>query len=332
MEWGKTAWPIKPDIVMEGGNMAVNPNFNGADYIDDALQLLSTGHQFAMGRHLISFGDTSTATALASRLAAKVQGQYPDYWPETIRALLVHSAQWTDAMKAHFNPLSLQDHYRQLLRFCGYGVPNTEDLFWSTRSALTLVAQDGIQPFFKEDDRIKTRDINLHAIPWPEEILRDLGETPVEMRVTLSYFIEPNPGQRGWATKYRYASHGLRFDVKRPLEPLDAFRQRINQQARDEEYSRRAVTDPHWVLGEKLRSLGSIHSDTWRGTAAELANRGHVAVYPVIGWWKERPNLQRWSKQARYALVITIKTPGVETEIYTTVANQVGVAVEVSAG
>ncbi len=332
MEWGKTAWPIKPDIVMEGGNMAVNPNFNGADYIDDALQLLSTGHQFAMGRHLISFGDTSTATALASRLAAKVQGQYPDYWPETIRALLVHSAQWTDAMKAHFNPLSLQDHYRQLLRFCGYGVPNTEDLFWSTRSALTLVAQDGIQPFFKEDDRIKTRDINLHAIPWPEEILRDLGETPVEMRVTLSYFIEPNPGQRGWATKYRYASHGLRFDVKRPLEPLDAFRQRINQQARDEEYSRRTVTDPHWVLGEKLRSLGSIHSDTWRGTAAELANRGHVAVYPVIGWWKERPNLQRWSKQARYALVITIKTPGVETEIYTTVANQVGVAVEVSAG
>ena len=37
------------------------------------------------------------------------------------------------------------------------------------------------------------------------------------MRVTLSYFIEPNPSQRG-NSRYRYQSHGLRFDVKRPTE------------------------------------------------------------------------------------------------------------------
>lgn len=332
MEWGKTAWPIKPDIVMEGGNMALNPVDGTADYIDDALQLLSTGHQFALGKKLISFGDTSAATAQAAHLAAKVQAQYPEYWPETLRALLVHSAQWTEAMKNHFNPLTLKDQYRQLLRYCGYGTPNAEDLFWSTHSALTLIAQDNIQPFFKERDRIKTRDINLHSIPWPTDVLRDLGGTPVEMRVTLSYFVEPNPGERGWANKYRYASHGLRFDIKRPLENFESFQQRINQQARDEEYNRSATPDSgNWTLGERLRSLGSIHSDTWQGTAAELADRGHVAVYPVLGWWKERPNMQRWGKQARYALVITIKTPDVETDIYTPIASQIAVPIEIIA-
>lgn len=328
MAWVKN-WPIKPDIVMEAGNMAISPHDGTADYIDDALQLLSTGHKFAMGKQLVSFGDTSAAAALAARLAAMVLGQYPDYWPETVRALIVHSAQWTNAMQARFLPTReqdrRQDHYRQLLRYCGYGVPSMDDLFWSTQSALTLIAQDSLQPFFKDGSQIRTRDINLHSLPWPTEALQALPEeTQVEMKVTLSYFTEPNPGERGWANKYRYASHGLRFDVRRPLESLEAFQQRVNQQARDEEASRRTVKESGtWDLGENLRKLGSVHSDTWHGSAAELAERGYIAVYPVLGWWKERANLQRWGKRARYALIVTIKTPGVETDIYTAVVNKI---------
>lgn len=332
MEWVKS-WPIKPEIVMEAGNMAISPHDGSADYIDDALQLLSTGHQFVLGKQLVSFGDTSAAAALAARLAAMVQGQYPGYWPETVRALIVHSAQWSEAMMARFRPLRTQEHFRQLLRYCGYGVPNPEVLFWSTRSALTLITQDSLQPFFNDDGKIKTCDINLHTLPWPTGALQALPEgTQVEMKVTLSYFVEPNPGERGWANKYRYASHGLRFDVRRPLERQDAFEQRINQQARDEESNPTRYTikeSGRWVLGENLRRLGSIHSDTWYGNASELATRGYIAVYPVLGWWKERANLQRWGKRARYALIVSIKTPGIESDIYTSVANQVAVEVNV---
>ena len=333
MNWSKTAWPVKPDIVLEGGNMAIGPNGGTADYIDDALQLLSTGHQFALHKQLVSFGDTSAATAQAARLAAMIQAQYPDYWPETLRALLVHSAKWTQAMRNHFTPLTLQENYRRLLHYCGYGSPDEEELFWSTRSALTLIVQDSIQPFFRDEKlRVKTRDINLHKIPWPTAALHELGGTIVEMKVTLSYFIEPNPGERGWKNKYRYASHGLRFDVKRPLEDLESFQQRLNQQTRDEGYMQRggATSDSgKWVLGVNLRSLGSIHSDIWRGTAAELAERGYIAVYPVLGWWKERPNLQRSEKRARYALIVSIKTPNVAADIYTPIANQIGIPVEI---
>lgn len=329
MDWQKT-WPIKPDIVVEAGNMAINPAHVEADYIDDALQLLSTGHQFALGKQLVSFGDTSAAAALTANLAAKVQALYPEYWPETIRALLIHSAQWTPAMKAVFAPLTTQDKYRQLLRYCGYGVPNEETLFWSARNELTLIAQDVIHPYTKEGSTVKTRDVNLHTLPWPAEVLLDLPpETQVEMKVTLSYFIEPNPGSRGWVNKYRYASHGLRFDVRRPLETLTEFKQRINQKARDEEYAYNGAKrdSGQWLLGEKLRSLGSVHSDTWTGQAAELAGRGYIAVYPVLGWWKERANLQRWGKSTRYALIVSIKTPSVKTDIYTSIKSLVSTTV-----
>jgi hypothetical protein len=83
------------------------------------------------------------------------------------------------------------------------------------------------------------------------------------------------------------------------------------------------------LLGEKLRSLGSVHSDTWTGQAAELAERGYIAVYPVLGWWKERANLERWGKSARYAVIVSIKTPSLETDIYTPVENRIPVLVAI---
>ena len=325
MEWGN-GWPIKPEIVMEAGNMARNPIDGTADYIDDALQLLTTSNQFSLNRILESFGDTSGACALASRLSTQVMAAYPDLWPETVRALMVHSAEWTDAMKARFAPLKKQSEKRQLLRYCGYGVPNENQLFWSAQDSLTLIAQETLQPFMKEEGDIKTADLNLHDLPWPRDVLQSLGETDVEMRVTLSYFIEPNPGERGWSTKFSYKSHGLRFDVKRATETDEQFQQRVNKQARDEDVKYEGSVKEsggEWYLGNKLQSLGSIHSDTWHGNAASLAERGYVAVYPVGGWWKERKALERWGNHARYALIISIRTPGVEADIYTPVVNQV---------
>ena len=115
--------------------------------------------------------------------------------------------------------------------------------------------------------------------------------------------------------------------MRRQLETEQQFRQRINQYARDEEYQKQTAQDQGWILGEKLRNFGSIHSDTWRGTAAELAARGSIAVYPVMGWWKERPKLERWGRQARYALIITIRTPDIETDIYTPVINMLGIPI-----
>ncbi len=320
--WVKS-WPAKPDIVFEGGNMALSPDGSMIDYTN-GLQLLSTHFQ-PLQRLFAVTGDTSAATAQAARLAALIYADYPDLWPETVRALCVHSAEWTDTMRTQFAPAGNRAEMNTLLRCCGFGVPNLEAALWSASNALTLLIQDSLQPF--QGDSMK--DMHIQSLPWPKDALESLGATKVELRVTLSYFIEPNPGQRGWVRKFRYMSHGLRFDVKTAEESIDEFRQRLNRAAWAEEQTQTPTPGDTggWLLGPTLRHRGSIHSDRWEGTAADLAARGHIGIYPVIGWWRERRHLGRSDRGARYALVVTLKTPSTTVDIYTPVATQVPVPV-----
>jgi len=96
--WTKPAWPLKPDVVFEGGNLATD---NHAAYSEPSLSLLTTSHR--PERRLFSTTRaTSAASALASRMAAQIQANYPAFWPETIRALIVHSAEWPDQMRLDF--------------------------------------------------------------------------------------------------------------------------------------------------------------------------------------------------------------------------------------
>lgn len=219
------------------------------------------------------------------------------------------------------------------LRCYGYGVPHLQEALRSVHNAATLVIEETLQPFHevaKQNEKghtkrsIQTKDMHLHRLPWPTQVLEDLGEIEVRMRVTLSYFIEPGPGRRGWKRKYRYQSHGLRFDVKRPEENEDEFHKRISNAAREEDEKVDGGTDDRqWTVGPQLRSKGSIHCDTWTGTAVELARCGVLAVFPVSGWWRERKHLKCWDRQARYTLIVTIETP--ETDVYTPIAHQIGI-------
>jgi hypothetical protein len=157
------------------------------------------------------------------------------------------------------------------------------------------------RPYAASGGAVKTKDMILHDLPWPVDALEGLGQTIVQMKTTLSYFIEPNPGERGWTQRHRYSSHGLRFAVKRSEETLGAFRRRINRAAReDDELVSAAGDESGWFLGPRLRNRGSLHSDIWEGTAADLAARHAIAVYPTGGWWREKPALQRADRQVRY--------------------------------
>ena len=83
------------------------------------------------------------------------------------------------------------------------------------------------------------------------------------------------------------------------------------------------------MLGRDYRNQGSLHSDVWSGTAADLAQRDAIAIFPVGGWWKEKPYLEKWDTEARYSLIVTIKVPDINVDIYTPVANQIAVVTEI---
>lgn len=329
--WDK-AWPLKPDVVFEGGNLAKSMN-DGFIGTLPSLELLTINNKHTE-KLFTTTNATSAASALCARMAGQLMSAYPELAPETIRALIVHSAGWTESMQQEYLPMNktpTKNDYVNLIRHCGWGVPNVESAKWSASNSLTLVVEDAIHPYKKErGESVKTRDMHLHTLPWPKEELEALGETKVQMRVTLSYFVEPNPSARGTASKFHYPSCRLRFDVRRALESMEDFLARVNAAAVLEEDEHQVnTTDPDWKLGGQNRHKGSLHQDIWEGTAADLASRGLLAVYPAMGWWRTRPKLARYDLPVRYSLVISIKTPETDIDIYNAVAQQIAIAQQV---
>lgn len=222
-----------------------------------------------------------------------------------------------------------KSEYTNLIRHCGWGEPDLGRALWSASNSLTLVVEDSVHPYKKDRGKSPaSRDMNLHALPWPREALEELQDAPVQMRVSLSYFVEPNPSARGAASKFYYPSHRLRFDVKRPLDSSTAdFVARVNAAAqREDDGDTVNPRDPDWYLGERQRHRGSLHQDVWEGTAADLASRGFLAVYPAAGWWRTRPGLDRYNQPARYSLIVSIRTEQTTIDLYNAIAQQVEIS------
>ena len=331
-------WPSKPDVVFEGGNLAIDSS-NFVTQCDD-LSLLSTYHK-PHEKSFCAFDMTSAATAQAAHFAAQIQIQYPDYWPETVRGLIIHSAELPKAIKAQ-SVKKNKAEFNKALRTYGYGAPDLTRALYCASNNLTLIVESELQPFEKKETTdsttkkkrtsYSTKEMHLYELPWPKEILENLGEADVEMRITLSYFIEPGPGESGWKNRYRYASHILRFDLNSPGEDKDLFIKRINKSVREENEVSAKTSGPsdYWLFGFKNRNKGSIHSDIWQGTAVELASSNLIAISPRIGWWRERSNLEKYNKKTRYSLIVSISTPHNELDIYTPVQIKLSEAISIS--
>lgn len=302
---------------MEAGNRAVSPSEQEV-LSTESLSLLTTGADVDR-LPLTTFAATSAATAQASRLAVRLSAEHPDYWPETIRALIVHSAEWTAAMRSQIEEHDgLRERYALLRRF-GYGVPSYKRAAASAQNHLALVTQAAIQPYQQVNGQRKFKDCHFYALPWPRAALEALGEITVRLKVTLSYFIEPNPGVSASMNPQRYQSFGLRFELRRPLETRENFVKRMNvlERSHPEERLPKADGDVGWTFGARSISAGSLHCDEWMGPATTLANRDLLCIKPVAGWWRDRSSKATAEQEARYALVVTLQTDNDAVELHT---------------
>lgn len=311
-------WPIKPDVVLEGGNWvkdAHNPPF-----AHDGLQLLTTAHNYP-ATTFTTTGATSGATALAAKAISELWADYPDLWPETIRALFVNSARWTPRMLTHLgerNP-PLKGSYDPLFTRYGYGVPDLGRARRSAANALSLIIQDTITPYkasSKSGANHTHNEMKVFELPWPTEALRALGATQVTLRVALSTFIVPNPSEPARGSKFGYASHNLRFKLNWADEQLGQFLGRISKIAEDEAGPEIEGKDG-WDFGSNRRDVGSLHIDQLTCPASDLARRNLLAVHPVTGWWKAKGTSNPEQRSARFALIVEIDTGTVDADIYT---------------
>jgi hypothetical protein len=313
-------WPVKPDIVMEGGNLAVFPG-PLPDASVPTLSTLTTSHRHTAGQPLGLLSMTSEATARAARLAAEVWAVEPKLRPETVRGLLVHAASWTSEMERQFT------NFPDRLAACGYGAPDEMFARACAHDRATIVVEgempNGVVeevPKKKPPKRATTktteprirRKVMLYRLPVPDELLGST-DTDVELRVTLSYFAEPNKFRRRV-----FRGLDLKWDMQGPQENEAQFLERINELHRergaDGKPRRAAKTKSFpWDIGIQLRSRGTVQSDRWRGKMSSLVGDKLIAVVPVLGWWDQRRELRE--SLLKFSLIVTVRGAGVYAAI-----------------
>lgn len=299
--------PNKPDVVMEGGNFETDPDGVYAQPSPNDLILTTSGA--SPDKPFGLTGETSAATARASGLLGRLHVSYPSMRAETLRGLIVHSAEWTPAMLAQQRELSQyygnSEAWRLLISRYGWGVPDDARAYYSTENAFCMVIEDDIIPFEKNGSAGRIKEMKYFKLPWPKQILRALGQTEVEMRCTLSYFIEPDPLAVSRDRYDRYRSFGLRFDVKRFDEDdrsaQASFNANVDSQGRS--------PDSGWTVGNKLSSRGTLQQDIWRGPAYQLADRDGISVSPTKGWWAEIAKADRFDRPVNFSLIVSLKAP-----------------------
>jgi len=324
--WDQKKWPIKPDIVMESGNyISLNNEINS---IDD-LSILSTSGR--INTLLQSINGTSAASAKAAGVCAHILSKNPDFRAETIKALVVHTAEWTDKMLEKFDLAANKSSKEHLLRTYGYGVPNLTNAMHSATNSVTLIIEDEIVPYAAKEKNQKQQinEWKVHDLPWPTDLLLELGSTEVKVTVTLCYFIEPHASRRGFMSRYKYDSHGLRYKMKAPGESDEDFRVRVNLKESEGESSRTQGDDYQWFFGPRIRSHTTCQKDIWQGSAASLADKNQIGVYPVGGWWKEMGKKERekglYGMSTHYSLIVTIETEEEDIDLYSEIKNVIDI-------
>jgi len=168
--------------------------------------------------------------------------------------------------------------------------------------------------------------VKVYRLPIPESLLVDV-DPDVELRVTLSYFAEPNKFGRS-----TFRGLDLKWDMQGPQESHDEFLQRINVLKRpkgpDGKPAKVSTKKSFpWDVGIQLRSRGTVQSDRWRGKMSALVGDKFIAIVPVLGWWDQRRTLK--TQDMRFSLTVSVFGPGVYAAIKPRIEAEALVSVEV---
>jgi hypothetical protein len=309
---GTVTGAIKPDIVMEAGNAC--PDGVIANSGIEELSVLTTSVRHNLGRYLESDHGTSIAAATVGGLVAEVASSNPNRSTETVRALIVNSTYWPAALMAQVPSRS------ERLRCAGYGVPRRVHAIASESSRATLIHEGRMAPYSPEG---KLDALHPFRLPMPSDELLALGDAPVRLAITLSYFVEPHETRRS-----AYAGAWLQWDLQRQTESEADFLARINARDRDPDAPPEPAESWSWQVGPQARNRGSVQGDRLEVEAAALAGDILVAVFPSGGWWKDHLK-SRAGFEIPYSLVVTIDAGDADIDLYSLIQARIPVDVEV---
>jgi len=198
----------------------------------------------------------------------------------------------------------------------------------SAENSLTLISQNEFDLF----DEKKSHQCVIFDLPWPTKTLEELSNKRIKLKVTLSYFITPKAGSRGNKNKFKYQSHGLRFELKRKDESEQEFYSRVNKALNDGSQDNSSNSDPNWKLGIKTRNkiAGTILKDIWEGQSVDLATMDKLIVHPVVGWWKDDKKIKSEESKVRFSLILDIETEEESVNLYNEIKNIIEIPVGIT--
>ena len=140
------------------------------------------------------------------------------------------------------------------------------------------------------------------------------------LKVTLSFFIEPNP--KVAISSYEGAS--LAWDMQGPFEEDSKFFKRVNKKNRTDSDPKSGYTSGRkWNVGVNTRNRGTLQSDYIEMTAAELASCGKIVIYPRKGWWDNLK--EKKDKKIPYSIIISVEALNEEIDLYTEIQNEINI-------
>lgn len=307
---------IKPDILAPGGRHFVRVTPQGDHHDLNPLTINAAAFagigvayppsQTSVGPNVVARSvGTSVAAAMATGVAARaheaLEAAYPDFGAipavrraALLKALLVHSARWSDArdmLVEILGPAGGQFSYRQkdnVRRYLGHGLFDPERIINCADDRATLWAVGSIDA----DRGLRFR------VPWPATMSGKAQ--PHGLTATLAWFSPPRPS----TVAYR----AVRMKIVEPGQ-LAAAGIKANS----------AQPDP------KQAHKGTIVHRRWDGArAAAIAGDGFFD----LSVQREADDLDHASA---FALVVTLEMPG-EIEVYNEVRNRVNIQPVVPVG
>jgi hypothetical protein len=311
--------PTKPDVAAEAGNTAPDGlNANTATY---GLSLVTTARR-KIGVTVGRTNATSAAAAITTNLLARLWAQYPELSPASIRALLAHGAEIPSAALSQLGSMDAR-------RAMGHGVAVADSALYSDFGRPVLIHEGAIRPGWRGLDKRTKREVAYVRLPFPTSSLQAIGDELAELRITLSYFVEPSQRYR----KSTYAGARLRWELQGPNESELDFRARVNLLSRDNAHPGDSASTYQWAVGSDARSRGSLQRDIVVDAAAAFAGERLIAVYPVLGWWNGRSGFE--GRTLPFSLVaslaLTDESVDIYSEIQAEIESEVDVDLEVGA-
>lgn len=193
---------VKPDIIFPGGNYDHTNDCSSA-----GLNILLNDVSVAFDRY---YG-TSYSAPLIANLAAKIIKEYPDLSMQTVKSLIVNSADQTNFDKRMKNELLFNSYFIN-----GKGVAGPDIAMFSSDSIVTMVLEDEIKP----------KEIKSYPIKLPEYLNNSTKDKRGILKIssTLCFSFEPVYGNH-----LAYCPLDISFGIFKNLELDDSITGEYNK-------------------------------------------------------------------------------------------------------